>query len=227
MGYRALVVDDEQATRKFIGDILRDQGCQVWEAKDADEALALLGTKQPDLLILDVGLPGFSGTALCKEIKTRRDTSTLPVIMVSARSREDDKVFGFESGADDYITKPFSAKEFMARVQALMRRVQSRGMPEIVLRSADLTVNMDRHTVEFRSKQIFLRPKEFDLLVLFLRNKERILSRRQIRDSVWGATSEVSEHTINVTVANLREALGPVAGRITSVVGLGYKYTDE
>jgi DNA-binding response OmpR family regulator len=223
---RVLVVDDDKQVTQTVTELLQADGMEVVTARDADRALAALRAAPVDLLILDVGLPGFSGIQLCQELKRQRDTASVPILLLTSLADERDKVHGLDSGADDYVTKPFSYSELRARARALLRRSLAGGQPDRLLEAKDLVLNEDRRTVEVKGKRVDLRPKEFELLAVFLRRKGRVLTREFLGEAVWGSEVVASSHTITVCASNLREKLGPVGKRIVSVTGMGYKFEE-
>ncbi|HVE14780.1 MAG TPA: response regulator transcription factor [Elusimicrobiota bacterium] len=226
MKLRVLVVDDDRQIADTVKELLQSDGLDVALAKDADRALAALRGGGIDLVVLDVGLPGFSGIQLCQHLKRQADTASLPIILLTSLGQERDKVLGLDAGADDYVTKPFSALELRARVRALLRRSQAGGGTDRVWQAKDLVLNEDTRTVQIKGKAVELRPKEFDLLAALLKKKGRVLSRQHLAETVWGPAVIATNHTITVCVANLREKLGPLAQRIIPVTGVGYKYED-
>ncbi|MBI3296908.1 MAG: response regulator transcription factor [Elusimicrobia bacterium] len=224
---RALVVEDDRATAELLRESLTAEGFGVVIAAGADDALQKLAEATPALILLDIGLPGFSGLHLCRHIKQDRRTARVPVVMVTSLGAELDKVRGLDAGADDYIVKPFSAREFRARIRALMRRAVQGGEPEDVLEFKDIILNNSTRTVQVSGKEVALQPKEFQLLALLLNSRGRVLTRQVILEAVWGPTSIATNHTINVCVANLRKKLGPPGRFISPVTGLGYRLLQE
>ncbi len=227
MKLRALVVDDDRGMSVLLQDILRAEGLTVLAVGNADAALEALRQGSFDLAVLDVGLPGFSGVQLCRHLKQQPETAGLPILMVTSMGRERDKVAGLDAGADDYVTKPFSPAELQARVRALLRRSRQDGAPEAAWTAKDLTLNADTRTVLLKGKPLELRPKEFELLAVFLRKKGRVLTRQFLAEAVWGPEAMATSHTISVSIAGLREKLGSAGQRIVSIVGVGYKFEDD
>ena len=222
---RVLVVEDEESFSDALSFMLRREGYEVGVAADGAAALDEFDRHGADLVLLDLMLPGISGTEVCR---TLRQKSTVPIIMVTAKDGEVDKVVGLELGADDYVTKPFSSRELVARIRAVLRR---RGEPEemlpATLEAGPVRIDVDRHVVAVRGQTIAMPLKEFDLLELLVRNAGRVLTRGQIIDRVWGSDYVGDTKTLDVHVKRLRSKIEPdpaVPTRIVTIRGLGYKY---
>ena len=225
---RVLVVEDEESFSDALSFMLRREGYEVGVAADGATALDEFDRHGADLVLLDLMLPGISGTEVCRTLRQR---STVPIIMVTAKDGEVDKVVGLELGADDYVTKPFSSRELVARIRAVLRR---RGEPEemlpSVLEAGPVRIDVDRHVVVVRGQTIAMPLKEFDLLELLVRNAGRVLTRGQIIDRVWGSDYVGDTKTLDVHVKRLRAKIeddprNPAT--ILTVRGLGYKYEAE
>ncbi len=220
MAARILVVDDERPLVESIRFALQREGHEVAEASDGVRALELAQSGQFDLVLLDVMLPGMSGFEVCRFL---RQVSDVPILLLTARSDETDRVVGLDLGADDYITKPFSMRELMARVRAALRR---RGLAQTVrVAVGDLVVDPARHEVRCGDRVLALSPKEYDLLETLLRHAGRVLSRGQLLERVWGYDYEGDERTVDVHVSWLRRKLREAgsAVRIEAVRGVGYR----
>ena len=223
-----LVVEDESAIAELISINLRHAGFEVTIAMNAEQAQAAVDGVLPDLIILDWMLPGQSGLALAKRWRGEQRTRELPVIMLTARADETDKIAGLDAGADDYLTKPFSTNELMARIRAVLRRKAPEALDSAVevglLRLDPATRRVSRETQEVR-----LGPTEFRLLHFFMTHPERVHSRSQLLDRVWGDHVFIEERTVDVHVKRLREALSPVncANMIETVRGAGYRLTQQ
>lgn len=222
-----LIVEDEENLRVALQFNLEQEGYVVYSAPDGVSGLELALREQPDLLILDVMLPGMNGYDICRAVRKESD---VPILMLTAKSEEIDKVVGLELGADDYVTKPFSLRELIARVHALLRRrrgeVQGAVVGE-VLRAGDLTIDLAGHIARKGGETIDLKPREFDLLALLVANPGRAYSRGQILDAVWGANHFGDERTVDVHVRWLRmkiEEKPSAPTRIVTVRGLGYRF---
>ncbi|MEO0421703.1 MAG: phosphate regulon transcriptional regulator PhoB [Pseudomonadota bacterium] len=221
-----LIVEDEQAIREMTAFGLRRAGFDVAQAEDCRGARSMIADKQPDLILLDWMLPEMSGLKFVRSLKKDSKTSDIPVIMLTARSQEEDKVKGLDSGADDYITKPFSARELNARVRALLRRAAPAGDAE-VLKAESLELDLPGHRVTVDGKQVQLGPTEFKLLKFFMSHQDRVYSRTQLLDRVWGGNVYVEERTVDVHIRRLRKALSEHGcdSFIQTVRGAGYRFS--
>ena len=221
---RVLIVEDEESLADPLAFLLRKEGFETTVAVDGPAALAEFDRTGADIVLLDLMLPGMSGTEVCKQLRAR---SAVPVIMVTARDSEIDKVLGLELGADDYVTKPYSARELIARIRAVLRRgAEAEDVGDAVLEAGPIRMDVERHIVSVDGEQIALPLKEFDLLEYLMRNKGRVLTRGQLIDRVWGADYVGDTKTLDVHVKRLRakietEPANPV--RLVTVRGLGYK----
>ena len=227
-GKNILIVEDEAAIREMVRFALGKSGFNFIEASDADEAQALMADQLPDLILLDWMLPGISGIELARRLKRDDYTRGVPIIMLTARSEEDDRVGGLEAGADDYVTKPFSPRELVARIKAVLRRVQPEGEGEI-LSTEGLQLDTISHRVTIDGNTIDMGPTEFRLLRHFMSHAERVFSRGQLLDAVWGRNSFVEERTVDVHILRLRKVLGQY-GRdnlIQTVRGAGYRFSAQ
>jgi two-component system, OmpR family, response regulator RegX3 len=225
---RVLVVEDEESFSDALSFMLRREGYEVGVAADGAAALDEFDRHGADLVLLDLMLPGISGTEVCRTLRQR---SSVPIIMVTAKDGEVDKVVGLELGADDYVTKPFSSRELVARIRAVLRR---RGEPEDVLpatlEAGPVRIDVDRHVVAVRGDTIAMPLKEFDLLELLVRNAGRVLTRGQIIDRVWGSDYVGDTKTLDVHVKRLRAKIEEDPRNpslILTVRGLGYKFEAE
>ncbi len=223
---RILVVEDEHAIRDMIGFALKQAGLQVEESVDAEHALVAIASNPPDLVLLDWMLPGMSGTDLVRRLRSEEITAGLPIIMLTARVEENDRVHGLELGADDYVTKPFSPRELIARIKALLRRTRER-TDEKPIEFAGLSLDPVGHRVQTDGETLNLAPTEFRLLKFFMSNPDRVYSREQLLDRVWGRGIFVEERTVDVHIRRLRKALeGRAYDRfIQTVRGTGYRFS--
>lgn len=220
-GSHILVVEDEAAQREVIAYNLRKQGYQVRTASDGDEAELELAEAVPDLILLDWMMPGASGLELARRIRKRDETREVPVIMLTARAEEEDVIRGLDVGADDYITKPYSVSELLARVRSLLRRSRSAGADTI--RVSDIEMNVETYRVYVLGDEVSLGPLEFKLLRTLMERPGRVFERDQLLDLVWGRETYVDSRTVDVHVARLRKALGEKAGaELRTVRGKGY-----
>ncbi|MFO1345408.1 MAG: phosphate regulon transcriptional regulator PhoB [Rhodocyclaceae bacterium] len=220
-----LVVEDEPAIQELLAVNLKHNGFLVVRAGSAEDADAAIRAALPDLLILDWMLPGQSGVSLAKRLRSDERTRELPIIMLTARVHEEDKVLGLEAGADDYITKPFSPKELVARVRAVLRRRMPHLAGEVV-EIGTLSLNPATHRVMAGGQPVELGPTEFRLLLFFMSHTERVYSRAQLLDEVWGDHVFIEERTVDVHIRRLRAALEPTGedSRIETVRGAGYRF---
>jgi len=201
-----LVVEDEAALQQLLAYNLERAGFAVAQASDAEEALTLIAERPPDLVLLDWMLPWTSGLELCRQLRRKPATANLPIVMLTARTEQPDRLQGLDTGADDYVTKPFSIEELIARVRAVLRRVRPAFAAE-VLRFADLTMDLAAHRVVRGARQVHLSPTEFRLLRQLLQSPGRVFSRDQLLDLVWGLDPEVELRTVDATIRRLRRAI--------------------
>lgn len=223
---RILVVEDEPAIREMIVMVIGNAGYEVDEAGDTETARKSISKQLPDLILLDWMLPGQSGVSFAKSLKQNVKSQDIPVILLTARDSEADKVLGFESGADDYVTKPFSVLELVARVKALLRRTAKK--PSLkTLEGLDLDQSARR--VSVMGKKLELAPMEYELLSFFITHPERVFSRAQLLDLVWGIDAYVDERTVDVHIQRLRKLLDPHDLRhlLQTVRGVGYRFSSQ
>ena len=223
---RILIVEDEESFSDPLSYSLRKEGYEVAVADNGTDGLRIFSAHGADLVLLDLMLPGVSGTEVCREI---RRTSSVPVIMLTAKDDEFDKVLGLELGADDYVTKPYSSRELLARIKAVLRRGQDSADADAdsTLQAGHLMMDVERHVVQVRGEDVALPLKEFELLEMLLRNVDRVLTRGQLIDRVWGANYVGDTKTLDVHVKRLRAKIeddpkNPV--HLVTVRGLGYKF---
>ncbi|QIB70263.1 response regulator transcription factor [Aminipila butyrica] len=219
---KLLVVDDEIKIREVIKEYAEFNNYQVDEAADGMEAIGLCKLNDYDLIILDVMMPKLDGFSTCKELRKFKDT---PVIMLSARGEEYDKLFGFELGVDDYVVKPFSPKELMARVHAVLaRKAAVQAVEQDVLNFSGLSINIPARTVQVDGEKVELTPKEYDLLFYLAKNSNLALSRDKLLSDIWGYDFFGDDRTIDTHIKNLRNNLGPYRDFIVTLRGVGYKF---
>jgi DNA-binding response OmpR family regulator len=222
-----LVVEDESKIARLVGDYLEHAGFEVTVAGDGETALASARRFKPDLVVLDLGLPGRDGLDVARSL---RRTSGVPIVMLTARGDETDRIVGLELGADDYVVKPFSPKELVARVRAVLRRTEAAqaGGPE-VLRVADVEVDVPRMRVSVGGRPVELTPTEFQLLTVLVREPGRVFTRGQLLDAVHGVAFESYERAVDAHVKNIRKKLEPAPSRpryLLTVHGVGYRFAD-
>jgi two-component system, OmpR family, alkaline phosphatase synthesis response regulator PhoP len=220
MANTILVVDDEKNIVQLARLYLGNEGFRVEEAYDGKQALDKARAVSPDLVVLDIMMPEMDGLSVCREL---RKTSSVPVIMLTARDDDVDKIVGLEVGADDYVTKPFNPRELVARVKAVLRRSQGSIAPDTVLESGNIRLDPARREVVIGGGQVNLRAKEFDLLTAFMRHEGVVLDRERLLSMVWGQDFFGDTRTIDVHVAWLRDKLSGATARIQTVWGVGYK----
>ena len=221
-----LIADDEERIRKLVGDFLKKAGYSIMEAEDGDSAFRIFenNKKTTDLIILDIMMPGLNGWELCRKI---RETSNVPIIILSARSEEFDELIGYESGADDYVTKPFSPIILVKRVEALLRRVSSSSQT-VEREFNDLIFNDEAHEVRLEGKEVDLTLKEYNILKMLLQDSGRVFSREQLLDGIWGYDFTGDIRTVDSHVARLRTKLGDWGNKhLKTVYGVGYKIEES
>ena len=222
---RILLVDDETAIQRAVGPLLRSRGYDVDVASTGADALRMIGEQPPDLIVLDLGLPDIEGTEVCRRVRT---TSQVPIVVLSARGAEADKVNALDLGADDYVTKPFGPEELLARIRVALRRVASDDEAETGrFQAGDLTIDYDRRRVLRRESEIRLTPKEFELLSLLARNHDRVLTHRAILKAIWGANAVEQPEHLWTLVAQLRKKIetDPATPRyLLSEPWVGYRF---
>jgi DNA-binding response OmpR family regulator len=227
MAARILIVDDEPQLVRVVRSYLENAGFQVSAAYRGDEGLREFRVNRPDLVILDLNLPGMDGLDVAREIRRQGQT---PILMLTARVEETDRLVWLELGADDYVTKPFSPREVVARVRAILRRARAGAGPQEVIRISDLEIDLQRHTVRCGDRVVDLTPTEFSLLAALAGQPGRVFSRMQLLEAAQGSAFEGYERTIDVHIKNLRAKLEPDPknpARILTVFGIGYKFAEE
>ena len=225
-----LIAEDERDLNDLVRRHLEEKGHRVLQAFDGQGAALLAREEHPDLVILDWMLPGLDGLEVCRRI---RRESIVPILMLTARTEEVDRVLGLEVGADDYLTKPFSIRELLARVRALLRRIEldhgvrADEVEPVVLLAGPIRVDPAAHAVSVDGRPVQLAPKEFDLLEMLVRHPGRAFAREYLMEKIWGYDAIGSDRTVDTHVLRLRKKLGPVGERIETVWGLGYRFARE
>jgi DNA-binding response OmpR family regulator len=233
MNHKVLIVEDDRDIAKLVEMHITDLGCKCDLAHDGEVGLEKALKNPYDLIILDLMLPGLDGLEICKEIRSEKNYT--PILMLTSRSEEFDKVLGLEFGADDYLTKPFSVRELIARVKAIFRRVEAvkddiQGTGKKQIQFRDLKVDLEKRTAVVKGKKVDLTAKEFDLLALFAKNPGKAYSRQGLLDTVWGYKFDGYDHTVNSHINRLRAKIeeDPANPKyILTVWGVGYKFADE
>ena len=224
---KILVVEDERDILDLIRHYLEKDGYRTRTATDGVGGLAAARQEHPDLIVLDLMLPGMDGLELCKKLRAEPSTALIPVIMLTAKADETDRIVGLELGADDYLTKPFSPKELVARVKALLRRAERQDAPAKPYAYGGLRLDAHRHEVRVDDDEVTLTAKEFGLLEHLLRNKGRVLTRDVLLNSVWGYDYHGTTRTVDVHIRRLKQKLPLLSDAIVAIKSLGYKLRDE
>ncbi|MFC3097680.1 MULTISPECIES: phosphate regulon transcriptional regulator PhoB [Alteraurantiacibacter] len=220
---KLLLVEDDTALAELLEYRFENEGYDVRVTADGEEAMVMASEEAPDLVILDWMIEGISGIEVCRRLRRNKETAHVPIIMLTAREGEDDRVRGLETGADDYVTKPFSPRELLARVSAVLRRVRPALAGEAI-EAGDLRLDPVAHRVERRGRQLQIGPTEYRLIKFFMEHPRRVFSRNQLLDAVWGTGSEIEERTVDVHIRRLRKAIAVENARdpIRTVRSAGY-----
>ena len=230
--YKILVVEDEPDIRKLVHYNLTQDHYRVVEAENGDQALKMIQRDKPSLVILDLMMPGMSGLEVCRTLRGQDETAKLPILMLTAKAGEADRVLGLELGADDYLAKPFSPRELVARVRAILRRANGAGQTETppAYQKGSLKIDFATYEVSVRGKPIKLTLKEFELLKFLAQNPNRVLNRDQLLDRVWGGETFVTPRTVDVHIRRLRKAIEKDDSQpkwILTLRGVGYKFDEK
>jgi len=225
---KILIIEDEKNIAKLIKFNLEKNGYETIATRSGEEAIQILGRHEVDLILLDIMLPGMNGLEVCKEIKQMNRTKNIPVIMLTAKGEEVDRIVGFEVGADDYITKPFSPRELILRLKAILRRGKAEDtVRKEILSEGDINVDISRHEVTVKGKTVELTQMEFKLLCTLLERRGRVQTRDSLLTDVWGIDTMVETRTIDTHIKSLRSKLGKSGDRIETIRGMGYKFDDK
>lgn len=229
MKEKILIVEDEKDIVKMLRYNLEKEGFKVIDAPDGEDALDLAARQHPSLILLDLMLPGMDGLEVCKALKKESKTNSIPIIMLTAKSQESDKVVGLELGADDYITKPFSPRELIARIKAVLRRANDKEKLPEIFQVGDLKIDFSKISVSVKDKPVELTAKEFELLKTLLKVKGRVLSRDYLLDTIWGFdhAMEIQTRTVDVHIRTLRKKIKTAAKFIITVKNYGYRFETE
>ena len=224
-----LIVEDDKNLAKLTRYNLEKAGYDCFSAYSGEEALDILEKQSINLILLDIMLPGIDGLETCRIIKRNKELSHILVVMLTAKGEEVDKVVGFELGADDYVVKPFSVRELVLRVKALLRRQTNTiaDLDQEIIKAANLKIDIERHEVVCGNKEIELTPKEFYLLVTLIKRKGRVQSRERLLNDVWELSSDVYTRTVDTHIKRLREKLGKTGEMIQTVTGVGYRFVND
>lgn len=223
---RILVIEDEADIQQVLDYNLREKGHKVFISGNGEEGLKLAREKRPDLILLDLMLPGMPGTEVCKVLKADPATKNTQVVMLTAKGEEIDRVVGFELGADDYVVKPFSVRELLLRVQAILRRSQGEQEAAAGFQFGKLRVDREAHRVWAEDQELELTALEFKLLVTLYDRRNRVQTRSALLSDVWGIDADITTRTVDTHVKRLREKLGDAGNYIETVRGVGYRFTD-
>jgi len=229
MKEKILIVEDEKDIVKMLDYNLKKEGFRTLTIHDGEGALTLASREHPDLVILDLMLPGMDGLEVCKTLKNESKTASIPIIMLTAKSQESDKVIGLELGADDYVTKPFSLRELIARIKAVLRRVKEKDKLPEVLKIGELTMDFSKIAAAVKDRPVELTSKEFELLKTLIGSKGRVLSRDYLLDTIWGFdhAQDIQTRTVDVHIRTLRKKLKSESKRIVTVKNYGYRFEYE
>jgi two-component system alkaline phosphatase synthesis response regulator PhoP len=227
MPKKILVIEDEKDIRELLQLYLKREGYDVQIAKEGETGLRKACKERYDLVLLDLLLPQMDGLEICRNLRSRPETSHIPIIMITAKAEESDRIVGLEMGADDYITKPFSPREVLARVKAIFRRLEKPKAKEVRQEYGGIALDHSRHEVTYKGKSHSLTSKEFKLLEFFLGNKGRVLSRDILLNEIWGYDYFGTTRTVDVHVAHLRHKFQILNKSLVSIKGLGYKLQEE
>jgi two-component system phosphate regulon response regulator PhoB len=223
-----LIVEDDQNIAKLVRYNLEKAGYRVFVTITGEDALEQLNRQLVDLIILDLMLPKMDGLETCRRLKDDSRLSSIPVMILTARGEEVDRVVGFELGADDYVVKPFSPRELVLRVKTILRRGQTKqSQTKENLRSGDLEIDIPRHRVSVKGKEVVLTPMEFKLLTILLERRGRVQSREQLLSDVWNIEADVTTRTVDTHVKRLRQKLGKAGDVLETIRGLGYRFVDD
>ena len=223
-----LLIEDEKNILELVKYNLEQEGFRILTATKGNTGLETALKERPALVILDLMLPGMNGLEICKTLKQNDKTRAIPIIMLTAKGTESDKVVGLELGADDYITKPFSPREFVARIKAVLRRSQEKPTEEI-LRSGTIELDMTKHELRLKGKPVEITAKEFELLRVLMSSRERVLTREVLLSKVWGYENSmnIETRTVDMHIGQLRKKIGKEAERIVTVKSIGYRFDGE
>ncbi len=222
-----LIIEDEKDIVDLIEYHLKQSGFSVISALDGPAGLEKAKKKGPNLIILDLMLPGMDGKDICRSLKSNPQTQSIPILMLTAKAEETDRLIGFELGADDYVTKPFSPKELVLRVKAILRRKEVGHEGEKIIQIGDLLIEIDRHQISIKKRPVRLTSTEFKLLVELASKRGRVLTREHLLDRVWGYTYEGYARTVDTHVRRLREKMGTLGDSIETIRGVGYRFREE
>lgn len=222
------LLEDDSSIQKFVSYALNNVGFEVKGFETPGAFWNAMNEKKPDLLLLDVMLPEEDGISILTKLRATRETKKLPVIMLTAKGTEYDRIIGLDSGADDYVAKPFSIMELISRIKAVLRRSgEDEGEDAVEYRAGDISICVDKHTVKVKDEEVRLTFKEFELLAMLMKHKEKVFSRDEILEKIWGYDFDGENRTVDVHIRTLRTKLGDAGNIVETVRGVGYKIRDE
>lgn len=224
---KILVVDDEPDALEVLGFKLREAGCTPSFAADGAKALAAVRRERPDLIVLDLMLPEIDGLEVCKILRRDPGTAAIPIVMLTAKAAEMDRVLGLELGADDYVTKPYSPRELVLRIKKLLARAKTADEPVAQLRIGDLAIDVPRHEVKIAGAVVTLTATEFKLLEILARRRGRVQTRERLLQDVWGYDNPIDSRTVDTHMRRLREKVGAAARYLETIRGVGYRFIAE
>ncbi len=227
MAETILIVDDEKDVVDLLVYHFQKAGWKTLVAFDGTVALKKARDSSPAMIVLDLMLPAIGGTDVCKQLKADPKTAQIPIIMLTAKAEEIDRVVGLELGADDYVTKPFSPREIVLRIKSILHRTKGSSEPTEILKHGDLVVDVAKHQASFKSKFIELTSTEFKLLVILMERRGRVQTRERLLTDIWGYAPDTNTRTVDTHMRRLREKLGKAAEAIETVRGVGYRFTDK
>ena len=226
MSQKIYIVEDEPDIRETLKYNFSNEGFEVFTAPDGEEALSNIKKVLPDVLILDLMLPGLSGLDVCKSIRADDDIRDMSIIMLTAKGEEIDRVIGFELGADDYVTKPFSVRELILRVKVLLKKQRESLVENKLVKFGPIRIDLDAHELKINDKEVVLTALEFKLLQHLVKRKGRVQTREQLLGDVWGYSAEVTTRTVDTHIKRLREKLGNTSDYIQTIRGVGYRFSN-
>ena len=226
MSQKIYIVEDEPDIRETLKYNFSNEGFEVFTAPDGEEALSNIKKVLPDVLILDLMLPGLSGLDVCKSIRADDDIRDMSIIMLTAKGEEIDRIIGFELGADDYVTKPFSVRELILRVKVLLKKQRESLVENKLVTFGPIRIDLDAHELKINDKEIVLTALEFKLLQHLVKRKGRVQTREQLLGDVWGYSAEVTTRTVDTHIKRLREKLGNTSDYIQTIRGVGYRFSN-
>lgn len=227
MSAHIFIVEDDPEMRQVTRFLLEQAGHRVSEACSAEEALVEIARAAPDLVLSDIQLPGLSGVKLCELLRGEPSTAGLPLILLTVKGNAPDRVRGLQTGADDYVIKPYHPQELLARIDSVLRRVQRTSAEGAILRFKPLTLDPARRQVFLNGKRIVLRKKPYDILLFFLKHRGQLLTRQRIVAALWGDAVIVTDNALSFQIKDLRQRLGPFGRRIETLIGEGYRFNDD